>query len=144
MKTLVLILFFSFIANAQPKKAPPSVKPSPTPASLQKQILESAASLKSAKTNDERITLLTALEKIVEADADKATVEGVRYSVALEPIFENRRDLGEKTICTRTRGDILHRFTSGSGHRGKIPDFVKDALEVLASACKDESLSADD
>jgi hypothetical protein len=142
----VCIFASASTSSAESKKSAVAAKPTPAAATaitLQKRVLEAAASLKSVKTNDERIALLSALEKSVEADADKATVEGVRYSVALKPIFENRRELNEKSICARTRDEILHRFTSGNSNRGNVPLFVKDALEVLASACLDESLKAE-
>jgi hypothetical protein len=161
MKIFVCCLVLFFVAGfsaAAGKAASPKASPLPSkkivaapdkddekvdlkPGELQKQVLATVKSLDSAKTSDDRAQVLTALQKKIEAEADNGTIEGVRYSVALEPVFDNRRNLNEKKICQDTREDILHRFTSGSGNNGKIPYFVKDALQILAAACQDDSLT---
>ena len=87
---------------------------------------------------------MAALEKLVTEEFEKTSVEGVRYSVALRPIFEQRQLLKDNAACMNVRGEILFKFTGGSGFNGKVPYFVKDSLDLLSAMCGNPSLVSGD
>ena len=112
-----------------------------TPGELSKKVLSAASDIKSTKIFEEKLAKLAALEKLVEVDADKTTVEGIRYSVSLEPMLKQRKNLKDKTVCWNVRNETEYLFTSGSGFRGKLHYFAQDSLQLLAAMCDIPDLS---
>ncbi len=139
VKKIIFLLSFAAATcyATEPKPEDKDLKPG----SLSKKVVATATAIKTKNTFFERIKELEKLDKAVEADAEKSTVEGIRYSNALSPIMKNRKELSDKRNCAKVKSEMDSVFTSGTGFSGKLKYYQKDALQLLSVICADPALA---
>lgn len=127
--TLIVFLFSSLASTA-----------SPQPGEISQLVKDQVEALKRVSFS-ERLKIIQQLKITLEIKELAGEDEAISFIVALDPLFENSKDLGNESNCRTTRKDILFLFESGTAYDGKLPYFVPESLEVLAAICGDENLS---